>query len=68
MEALGVRIDSIPAGRAEWPLLTAGVAPAGASGFLLAPGESYMMQVRADPIWFWTNDDQGCQLVLNEVM
>ena len=28
MEALGVRIDSIPAGRAEWPLLTAGVEPA----------------------------------------
>ena len=28
MDALGVRIDSVPAGRAEWPLLTAGVAPA----------------------------------------
>ena len=28
MEALGVRIDSVPAGRAEWPLLTAGVEPA----------------------------------------
>ena len=42
--------------------------PAGAKGFLLGPSESYMMQVRADPIWVWTNDDQGCQLVLNEVM
>ena len=42
--------------------------PAGAAGFRLDPGESYMMQVRADPIWVWTNDDQGCQLVLNEVM
>ena len=28
MAALGVRIDSVPAGRSEWPLLTAGVAPA----------------------------------------
>ena len=27
MDALGVRIDSVPAGRSEWPLLTAGVAP-----------------------------------------
>ena len=25
--ALGVRIDSIPAGRTEWPLITGGVAP-----------------------------------------
>ena len=25
--ALGVRIDSVPAGRAEWPLITGGVAP-----------------------------------------
>ena len=28
MDALGVRMDSVPAGRAEWPLITAGVAPA----------------------------------------
>ena len=28
MDALGVRIDSVPAGRSEWPLLTAGVVPA----------------------------------------
>ena len=28
MDALGVRVDSVPAGRTEWPLLTAGVAPA----------------------------------------
>ena len=27
MAALGVRIDSVPAGRTEWPLLTGGVAP-----------------------------------------
>ena len=27
LDALGVRIDSVPAGRAEWPLLTNGVAP-----------------------------------------
>ena len=27
MDALGVRIDSVPAGRSEWPLLTAGVIP-----------------------------------------
>ena len=27
MEALGVRIDAVPAGRTEWPLLTGGVAP-----------------------------------------
>ena len=27
LDALGVRIDSVPAGRSEWPLLTAGVAP-----------------------------------------
>ena len=28
MDALGVRIDPVPAGRTEWPLITAGVAPA----------------------------------------
>ena len=28
MDALGVRMDSVPAGRTEWPLITAGVAPA----------------------------------------
>lgn len=28
MDALGVRMDSVPVGRAEWPLITAGVAPA----------------------------------------
>ena len=28
MDMLGVRIDTVPTGRAEWPLLTAGVAPA----------------------------------------
>ena len=28
MDALGVRIDSVPAGRTEWPLRTGGVAPA----------------------------------------
>ena len=27
LDSLGVRIDSVPAGRSEWPLLTAGVAP-----------------------------------------
>ena len=27
MDALGVRIDTVPVGRAEWPLITAGVAP-----------------------------------------
>ena len=27
MDALGVRMDSVPAGRSEWPLITAGVAP-----------------------------------------
>ena len=27
MAALGVRVDSVPAGRTEWPLLTGGVAP-----------------------------------------
>ena len=27
LDALGVRIDSVPAGRSEWPLLTGGVAP-----------------------------------------
>ena len=27
MAALGVRIDSVPSGRTEWPLITAGVAP-----------------------------------------
>lgn len=28
LDALGVRLDSVPAGRPEWPLLTGGVAPA----------------------------------------
>ena len=28
MDPLGVRIDSVPAGRTEWPLITGGVAPA----------------------------------------
>ena len=28
MDTLGVRIDTVPTGRAEWPLITAGVAPA----------------------------------------
>ena len=28
LDALGVRLDSVPAGRAEWPLLTSGVSPA----------------------------------------
>ena len=27
MDALGVRMDTVPAGRAEWPLITGGVAP-----------------------------------------
>ena len=27
MDALGVRMDSVPAGRSEWPLITAGVVP-----------------------------------------
>ena len=27
MDALGVRMDSVPAGRTEWPLITGGVAP-----------------------------------------
>ena len=28
LDALGVRIDSVPVGRSEWPLITGGVAPA----------------------------------------
>lgn len=28
LDALGVRLDSVPSGRTEWPLLTGGVAPA----------------------------------------
>ena len=28
IDALGVRMDSVPAGRAEWPLISGGVAPA----------------------------------------
>ena len=28
MDSLGVRMDSVPVGRAEWPLITGGVAPA----------------------------------------
>ena len=28
MDALGVRVDSVPVGRTEWPLITGGVAPA----------------------------------------
>ena len=28
MDALGVRMDSVPAGRVEWPLISGGVAPA----------------------------------------
>ena len=28
LDALGVRVDSVPTGRSEWPLITAGVAPA----------------------------------------
>ena len=28
MDTLGVRIDSVPSGRSEWPLITGGVAPA----------------------------------------
>ena len=28
MNALGVRLDSVPVGRTEWPLITSGVAPA----------------------------------------
>ena len=28
MDTLGVRIDTVPTGRAEWPLITAGVVPA----------------------------------------
>ena len=28
MDALGVRMDSVPVGRTEWPLITGGVAPA----------------------------------------
>ena len=27
MDALGVRIDTVPAGRTEWPLITAGIVP-----------------------------------------
>ena len=27
MDTLGVRIDTVPAGRSEWPLITAGIAP-----------------------------------------
>ena len=27
LDALGVRLDTVPAGRSEWPLITAGVAP-----------------------------------------
>ena len=28
MDAMGLRLDSVPAGRAEWPLISGGVAPA----------------------------------------
>jgi len=28
MNSLGVRMDSVPVGRAEWPLITSGVSPA----------------------------------------
>ena len=28
LDALGVRVDSVPSGRTEWPLITGGVAPA----------------------------------------
>ena len=28
LDALGVRLDSVPVGRAEWPIITSGVAPA----------------------------------------
>ena len=43
------------------------VPAAGAAGFLLSPSESYILQVRNDPVWMWTNSGSGCQLVLNEV-
>ena len=42
--------------------------PSGAAGFRLDPGQSYMAQISNSPIWVWTNDAAGCQLVLNEVM
>ena len=51
LDALGCRIDSVPAGRTEWPLITGGVAPdqavegaaaaaAGASEFTLEGGRA----------------------------
>ena len=32
MDTLGVRIDAVPVGRTEWPLITSGVAPAPGQG------------------------------------
>lgn len=46
MDTLGVRIDSVPVGRVEWPLITSGVAPAmkkeeSAAGAAVTAGFSY---------------------------
>ena len=46
MDALGVRIDSVPVGRTEWPLITSGVAPdqakeTTAAGAAVAAGFSF---------------------------
>ena len=41
MDALGVRMDTVPAGRSEWPLITGGVAPDQAKEGAAAGGGRY---------------------------
>ena len=38
-----------------------------AKGFQVPPFGSYQIQVSATPVWAWTTDAAGCQIVLNLV-
>ena len=41
-------------------------APAsGELGIRLAPGESWVLKVAAEPMWCWSYDSGGCVLVVN---
>ena len=48
MDLLGVRIDSVPAGRTEWPLITGGAARSGNYNGRMGPGQRKRTTKRLD--------------------
>ena len=46
---------------------SAAVPSSSAKAFQVPPGGSYQIQAGPTPVWAWTTDSAGCQLVFNLV-